>query len=57
MKDVTNLLGKRKTDANLLQDRDKRRKIVAFTLEQLEEAGKQLYPELLFASCTMETVY
>ena len=52
MEDVTNLLGKRKTNASHLQD--KRPRIVAFTLNQLEEASKLLYPELVFASCVDE---
>lgn len=40
MEDITNLLGKQKADDSVLQEGEKRPKVVAFTLEQLEEAGK-----------------
>ena len=46
------VMEKRKVDSYLLEDSGKRPKIVAFTLNQLEEAGKQWYSELVFASCT-----
>ena len=52
MEDVTNL-GKRRSSSNL-QDYEKRSKTVYFTLQELEEAGEQWYPELVTTSCTNE---
>ena len=54
MEDITNILGKRKTTDNLLEGSEKRPKVVSFTLGQLEEAGKQMYPDLAFIACTNE---
>ena len=54
MEDITNVLGKRKKTDNPLEGSEKRPKVVSFTLGQLEEAGKQLYPDLAFMSCTNE---
>ena len=54
MEDITNLLGKRKANDSLLQERETRPKVVAFTLDQLEESGKQQYPDLAFVSCINE---
>ena len=47
-----NLLGNR--IVNDTQNMEKKLKVVAFTLKQLEEAGKQHYPDLAFVSCTNE---
>ena len=54
MEDITNLLGKRKRDDGPLQDGEKRQKTDAFTLGQLETAGREKYPDLVFASCRKE---
>ena len=54
MEDVTNLLGKRNRNDSLSEECEKRPKVVAFTLDQLKEAGKQQYPDLSFVSCTNE---
>ena len=54
MKDITNLLGKRKRDDGPLQDGEKRQKTAALTLGQLETAGREKYPDLVFASCRKE---
>ena len=54
VEDITNLLGKRKKTDNPLEKSEKRPKVVAFTLGQLEEAGKQQYPNLGFMSCMNE---
>ena len=53
MEDVTNL-GKQTQNYSLVQESGKRPKVVAFTLDQLQEAGKQHYPDLAFVSCTNE---
>ena len=54
MEDITNLLGlgKRRPNDPQVQESEKRLKIVAFTLAELDKAGKEKYPDLVFATCT-----